>query len=206
MERDAFNADEKEKLHPAVEQYREQVEKIASSVRHAASYTTADFSIFFIVVLAIGAYFHETYFGYTLGAMAFWVVLQLVVYVSNDDFQNDLFWGMLGMLGHLAFTLTFGNDAQCLFGLLDRVKWHLVRWTLTWPFSMLYTLTKDPLVILTDVLHEWSRARYVSVIQAALSTSSANTVCSWLFHCRVCVDACEAVCRGVAGRIAPRTR
>jgi hypothetical protein len=59
------------------------------------------------------------------------------------------------------------GDTGCLLSFVYDIKWLIVQWMLTWPMSMVYTLSRDPLRIATDLLFEWSQQRYASIIAHA---------------------------------------
>jgi len=132
--------------------------------------------------------------------MGLWLALQVAGNVLDEDFRDNLFWGILGTVGNLVLYVLIGHawsyvklyidisqrhlseplmaeltkcgDAECFFQFLLSSKLLLAQWTLTWPMSMLYTLTRDPLTIFTNLLFKWSQERYVWIIQSALGTSS----------------------------------
>lgn len=85
--------------------------------------------------------------------------------------------------GHLPMDLTkqvqtclsANGENGCFVKFLFDIKWLIVRWMLTWPVSMAYTLSRDPLRIATDLAFEWSRLRYIYIIQHALSHKPGDT-------------------------------
>jgi hypothetical protein len=60
-------------------------------------------------------------------------------------------------------------DAPCVGPLLFDMKWMMVRWMTTWPVSMAYTLTRDPLNILTDLIYRSLRHRYFTIMVSGLA-------------------------------------
>jgi hypothetical protein len=179
---------------------------------HIASFTSPGFSLFFILFFVVIAIFHENYSAQTSVAIACWFLIQLVSYVLREDFSNELFWNILGLLGSVLVYVLVGHlwsyaklyvdlwqkhldpiminkfrtcastpvGDGCMLPLLLEMKWHIVHSTLTWPVSMIHTLSRDPLRILTDMLFEASRARYMAVIRSALDTTPNESSASWI--------------------------
>ncbi len=56
----------------------------------------------------------------------------------------------------------------CFYDFFGKIKWYIVKWILTWPFSLAYTLSRDPLKIATDTIVRLSEQRYIAIIQSAL--------------------------------------
>lgn len=181
---------------------------------YAASYTEPNVSLVFIALLAAGAFFHEQYFSQTMIAMGLWFLIQFVNSLLTEDYQTTLFWSIFGTIWHLAIYIGIGHvwsyaklwieirqkhlpaevmtqlasceDFSCFANFLLTMKWSLGQWTLTWPMSALYTLSRDPLHIATNLLFEWSQRRYIAIIQSALGTQPANGwTLGWMFLCIV---------------------
>lgn len=194
---------------PKVEGYEDDVrvefdllETSAKVVRTAATYTAPNMSLVFVGLLAVGAFFHESHFLPTGIGMGLWLLLQLLGSALDEDFRSDLFWGVIGTLGHLVLYIVIGhvwsyvklyvdisqrhlseplmaqvsacNDGECVLKFVWSIKLLIAQWTLTWPMSVLYTLTRDPLTIFTNLLFKWSQARYTWIIQSALGRSSTS--------------------------------
>lgn len=81
----------------------------AEIVRTFATYTAPDFSLVFIAFFIALTYFHESHFAYTGVVVGLWIALQLVSYVIKEDFRNDLFWSIFGLIGNLIFYLFIGH-------------------------------------------------------------------------------------------------
>jgi hypothetical protein len=175
-------------------------DEVKASVRTVAEYTAPRFSLFFVAILALGAFFNESHAFPTAIGMLLWFVIQTAGSVLDDDYRNDIFWSILGTFGHLLLYVLFGHvwsyfklyidisqshldeafmltlksceDTSCFIAALLSIKTLIAQWTLTWPMSMLYTLTRDPLTILTNLLYRKSQERYAQVVRTALGTSS----------------------------------
>lgn len=65
--------------------------------------------------------------------------------------------------------------------LLSKLKWNVVFWITNWPFSLAYTLARDPLKIATDTIYAFGQKRYISIIKAALETESGTHSSSPLY-------------------------
>ncbi len=186
----------------------------AELINEAASFTSPGFTLFFVLFFVVIAIFHENYSAQTSVAIACWFLIQLVSYVLREDFSNELFWNILGLLGSVFVYIFIGHlwsyaklyvdlwqrhldpsmitkfrtcastpvGDGCMIPLLLEMKWHIVHSTLTWPVSMIHTLSRDPLRIMLDMLFEASRARYMAVIRSALDTSISeqNSSSSWV--------------------------
>lgn len=163
-------------------------------------YTSPDFSLTFIVLFILITYFHESHFTFTGIAVCIWIIIQCISFVIKEDFRNDLFWSIFGLVGNLIFYLFIGylwslaklyldilqghldplliskirtciseqGEAGCVFSFLSEMKWCIVQWMVTWPVSIAYTITRDPFKLITDVIFEMSRKRYLAIISAAL--------------------------------------
>lgn len=71
--------------------------------------------------------------------------------------------------------------ASCFMNQLLEHKWLLSNWMLTWPISAVYTLSRDPLQLITDVAFEWSKERYVYIITSALSADTSDIHIGFIF-------------------------
>lgn len=69
---------------------------------------TALFSWIWFVLIALGIFFHESHFWETTTIMAIWFVIQIIGNVLDDDFQTDLFWGVIGIVFRVLFYLVGG--------------------------------------------------------------------------------------------------
>lgn len=212
---------DKEEL-PTLEQLREQRDAVyagvSDSIQEFASWTRPDLSVTFILFFLALAYFHESHFGAVGSVLVTWSLLQVTALsMHNDEFKNNLFWNLFGLLGNVAFYLFIGycwsmiklyveiwqghvapvvmNQIRtcisdegtngCVYDVLLKFKWDIVRWMTTWPVSMFYTLSRDPLRIFTDAIFMWSERRYMRIITAAVqafdhtSGSSDSSVLLW---------------------------
>lgn len=77
------------------------------------------------------------------------------------------------------------DETGCVIPLLLEMKWMIVRWMTTWPVSLAYTLSRDPLHIVTELIYTWSRQRYFAIMASAIkahdlaSSSSETPETSW---------------------------
>lgn len=184
----------------------EQPVQVMEVLQAAAQYTSPDLSIAFVAFFAILAYFHESYNTYTSIAILLWLVLQVASHAVKEDFRNDLFWSILGLLGNFVFYLFIGygwsmaklyidvyrghlpvplmlsiqtclgetGKPGCIVDVLFQLKWHIVGWMTMWPISVAYTLSRDPLRIITDLIFEWSKRRYRLILVAALAAHNGS--------------------------------
>lgn len=175
----------------------EQLQGFVPMVEAAAQFTAPDLSLPFLAFFALLTYCHETYYTQTILLLVAWTILQVVSVALTDDFRMNLFWNVFALLGNLLFYLLIGycwsmlklyvdiwqghmpaelmtrirtSIASGAFGsvLLD-LKWTIIRWMITWPASVLYTFSRDPLRIITELLFEWSKQRYAYIISTALA-------------------------------------
>lgn len=149
-----------------------------------------------IVVTAL----HETDARIAVGLIVPWILIQLFSYTTTQYFRNDLFWGILGLVGNVAFYLFVGhmwsyaklyieisqerialdcNSSDCILSFLDKYKWLIANWTIQWPASILFTLANDPFRAITNTLFKWSRQRYIWIISSALSNQSSEISIHW---------------------------
>lgn len=174
----------------------EEREGLLPAVEALAQYTAPDFSLFFLGFFLLVTYCHETYYTQSIAVIAAWAVLQVLSQSLSDDFRTHLFWNIFALAGNLIFYLFIGycwsmlklyvdiwqghmdpelmerirtSLASGAFGsvLLD-MKWTIMRWMITWPASMVYTFSRDPLRIITELLFEWSKQRWIYIISLAI--------------------------------------
>jgi hypothetical protein len=158
-------------------------------VKQISEYTAPDLSIGFIAFLIAVTALHETDARIAVGLIVPWILIQLFTYTTTQYFRNDLFWGILGLVGNVAFYLFVGhmwsyaklyieisqerivldcNSSECILGFLDKYKWLIANWTIQWPASILFTLANDPFRAITNTLFKWSRQRYICPIQSII--------------------------------------
>ena len=171
-------------------------EELVPAVKAVATYTAPDFSLFFIAFFALVTYCHETYYLQSIVLIGAWAALQMVSLGLEEDFQSNLFWNAFALLGNLLFYLLLGYCWSMVKLYLDiwqghlspalmnsirtslangaigtvllEMKWNIMRWMITWPASLVYTMSRDPLRIITELLFEWSKQRYIYIISSAL--------------------------------------
>ncbi len=78
------------------------------TVNTIASHTAPDFSLIFIALFVLLAYFHESHFAYAAIVIVAWFAVQLTASVSKEDFRNDLFWSVFSLIGNFIFYLVIG--------------------------------------------------------------------------------------------------
>lgn len=110
----------------------------------------------------------------------FWNVFSLLGYVAFY-----LFCGSLVSMGKLYLDVRFSHldphliarirscvttegETGCVVPLLFDMKWMLVRWMTTWPITVVHTLSRDPLRIVTDLIFQWTRQRYFWIMSSAI--------------------------------------
>lgn len=64
----------------------------------------------------------------------------------------------------------------CTIQILGELKWYVVKWITTWPFSLAYTLSRDPLKIATDAIYEFGKQRYIYIIKSAISSGNQTII------------------------------
>jgi hypothetical protein len=171
-------------------------ESLIPSVEAVAQYTAPDLSLFFLAFFALITYCHEAYYAQTIIVLAVWAAIQVLSQALTDDFRTNLFWNVFALLGNLLFYLFIGYcwsmlklymdiwqghlpDAMmerirvsvangAIGAVLLEMKWSIMRWMITWPASVVYTFSRDPLRIVTELLFEWSKQRYMYIISTAL--------------------------------------
>jgi hypothetical protein len=169
-------------------------------VKQISEYTAPDLSIGFIAFLITVTALHETDARIAVGLIVPWILIQLFTYTTTQYFRNDLFWGILGLVGNVAFYLFVGhmwsyaklyieisqerivldcNSSDCILEFLDKYKWLIANWTIQWPASILFTLANDPFRAITNTLFKWSRQRYIWIISSALSNQSSEISIHW---------------------------
>lgn len=109
----------------------------------------------------------------------FWNVFSLLGNVVFYLFLGYL-WSMVKLYldvwqGHLdpaliarIRTCVSTDESGCVVPLLLDMKWMIVRWMTTWPASLAYTLSRDPLHIITELIYTWSRQRYFAIMASAI--------------------------------------
>jgi len=170
---------------------------VVPAVEALATYTAPDLSLPFLALFALVTYCHEQYYAQTVAIIVAWVALQVASQALSDDFRINLFWNVFALLGNLIFYLLIGycwsmlklyvdiwqghmppelmeriraSIASGAFGsLLLEMKWIIMRFMITWPASVVYTFSRDPLRIISELLFEWSKQRYIAIISLALA-------------------------------------
>jgi hypothetical protein len=70
--------------------------------------TFPNLSITFFTFFVIVTYFHNDYPWIVGVFMSMWTALQVFDYVTNEDFQSDLFWNWFSLAGNAIFYLILG--------------------------------------------------------------------------------------------------
>ena len=117
--------------------------------------------IFWSLVSALGNVVLYLFIGYL------WTHAKLYLDVWQGHLPTDL-------TKQVQTCLSDNGENGCFVKFLLDIKWLIVRWMLTWPVSMAYTLSRDPLRIATDLAFEWSHQRYLFIIKYALSHSPGD--------------------------------
>lgn len=199
---------EPQKEHVAIPLEREP-DVFVPTVEALARYTAPDLSLFFLAFFALLTYCHETYYAQSVVVIAVWAVLQMLSLALAEDFQTNIFWNAFALAGNILFYLLIGVCWSMLklyvdlwqhhmsAELMERIrqsiasddfdsvliemKWTIMRWMITWPASLVYTLSRDPLRIVTELLFEWSKQRYIYIISMALQhhDQQARVPVSW---------------------------
>jgi hypothetical protein len=104
-----------------------------------------------------------------LGNLAFYLFIGYVW--THAKLYLDVWQGYIPIKegGILEACLSDDGPDGCFVSFLLNIKWLIVRWMLTWPISMVYTLTRDPFRIATDLAFEWSKRRYLYIIKHAMA-------------------------------------
>lgn len=166
----------------------------ATVLRKGADYT-APLSIGFFVLLFVGAYFHESNFMETGIIMLAWLVLQIVGSAFDDDFRDNLLWGIISIALRIVFYI-FSGVIWSLFKIRfpslvgqipDAVKTEfaactvfkckfyallplLVPWTMTWPMNMIRTFSNKPLEKIAELFLSFTGTYFVTAFENLLST------------------------------------
>lgn len=175
-------------------------------VKRIADATAPDFSVLFLAAFLVIAYIHESKPEISGTIIVFWLLVQLFGSIVRKEFQNDLFWKVIGLFGNLFLYLLIGycwsmvklyidiwqdhiplelvnqirectsanGEEGCIFEFIGQMKWFIVRWMTHWPVSVIYTLSRDPLRIFTDMLIHWSEKRYLLIAAAAVRALDAK--------------------------------
>jgi len=117
--------------------------------------------LFWNIVGALGNVVFYLIIGYV------WTFVKLYLDVWQGHLPTDLADQLQACMGG-------SGKTGCIFVFLGNVKWLIVHWMLTWPVSMTYTLSRDPLRIAIDLAFELSRQRYIRVLKHAFSTHSMD--------------------------------
>lgn len=178
--------------------------------KKAIEYTTPDFSLVFIVMIALGSFFHESHATATISVIAGWFILQFIGNVVDEDFKQDLFWNIIKSLSNVFLYLFIGHvwsyiklyidlsqgylgpeltEAANKMDALDfvwEIKHLIAYWTVNWPLSICYTLTRDPFTIITNLVIRWTQHKYEWIIRSALQINGTphqtdNYIILWYF-------------------------
>lgn len=189
------------------------------TTREVAGATAPDFSLIFFTMFSLAAYLHESHPWHVGVVISGWLLLQCFMYVTDEDFQSDIFWNSFSLAGYFIMYLLFGiiwslcklyldvwqkqmpdtlhaailvctSDAGkvgCTMELLNKMKWRLMQSATAFPISIVYTLSRDPLRLLNNVLFDTFANTYASVMSSAaaafrakqLADAATNTATSW---------------------------
>ncbi len=78
------------------------------------------------------------------------------------------------LMSKIRMCVSDAGKPGCVVSFMFEIKWKIVHWLTTWPISMAYTISRDPLRIMTDLIFEWSRQRYLAIITAALRAHDSS--------------------------------
>ena len=175
------------------------LEVTANVVRASADYTAPVKSYGFFILLAIGAYFHESHFMTTGIVLTVWGVIQILGSALDEDFQTDLFWGIVGIASRVLMYVVVGIvwvvvkvNSDVLTG---PVSAHLMsafnacatpaekfavmlplmtQWTLTWPMNMVHVFTRNPLQAITASLLRMGETYFIAAFESLFDPVAAK--------------------------------
>jgi hypothetical protein len=113
-----------------------------------------------------------------------WSLIKLYLEIWQGNYAAEL----AQCANSSAFGAGVGAAGDCIFDFVLSQKWQIARWTLTWPVSLIATLSRDPLRVFTDCVFEWSKQRYVWIVTSALSAEGVGVSFLWIL-CGVLVYA-----------------
>jgi hypothetical protein len=123
-------------------------------------------NLFWSILRLIGNFAFYLFLGYL------WSLVKLYL----DVWQGHLPAAQIAQMKHC---VSAAGQPGCIIDIILTLKWNIVQWMITWPVSMTYSLCRDPVRIVTDLLFEWSQKRYAAIISAALSADSVNELSWW---------------------------
>jgi hypothetical protein len=170
---------------------------VSDYLEDVISWTYPSFSFSFLVLFVALTLFHESFSRETLFAIGIWTALQIGSSAVKPDFRNDLFWNIMSLIGRVLLYLFIGHlwsyvkffiniwqghaseslltslraceVHTCFTDILLTQKASIAHWTITWPMSMIHTMTRDPLRIVTDLLFHWSQQRMFHLARLAVT-------------------------------------
>jgi len=133
---------------------------------------------FQLVVYVINEDFRADVFWNTcslLGHFCFYLILGLLWSFAKlylDVWQNYL---PKREMSSIITCVSHDGKSGCAMEFLLVIKWRIVRTMLAWPVSLIYTLSRDPLKILTDLLFDTFSGYYLRILQSAVAANQAHS-------------------------------
>lgn len=159
--------------------FHEEYPRIVTSV-------IAVWAAFQTATYVLDEHFREDVFWNTfslVGYFLFYLILG-VIWSFTKLYLNILF-KHLPTKELLVLDKCFGDNGsdKCAVSFLFTIKWRIVRTMIVWPISILHTLSKDPLRIITDLVFQTLSKYYVQVLRSAVQAQHNNIQpeASW-FH------------------------
>ena len=175
----------------------------ASIFHRATAWTAPEFSLAFIVLFGLATWLHKVKFSVTAVGALCWLGLQISASVSRNQGHVDV-WYFLGLLGNLVYYLVLGavwagfklyidirqdavpqavklaliqcpdRNVDCILSTLPPLVPDIVQNMVSWPLSIAYTITSDPLAIIGKFAYGNLRRHFAYIVVLALANNDGE--------------------------------
>lgn len=168
--------------------------------------TAPGFSFAFVALFIFATAMHKIKFSATAIGVLCWVIMQVASSVSRDQQHADV-WYFLGLLGNLVYFLLIGvgwsilklyidirqgdipkavmagfagcnRSIDCILANIPPLVPDIVQNIVSWPLSIAYTVTSDPLAIIGKFAYGNLRRHFANIVILALASNEGEAILS----------------------------
>jgi hypothetical protein len=201
-----FDSDGEEKKEESIKDfsYRSASPWIPDTVWSAVDLTAPGMSFVFIALFVFATAMHKIKFSITAVGVVCWLALQIAGSVSRDQQHVDV-WYVLSLLGNLVYYLVLGvawaicklyidirqgavpeavlagfakcaGNLDCILSNIPPLVPEIVQNIVSWPMSIAYTITSDPLAIIGKFAYGNLRRHFAGVVVLALANNNGESI------------------------------
>jgi hypothetical protein len=176
----------------------------ASAIHAAAAYTTPFETLGFYILLAIGAYFHESYFVSTLIIVALYCAVQWFDSFAEEDYKTTFFRaitevfirafiylgaGIVWVVIKVQFSILIGPIQESIKLQFDAANGTsekmtvilpiICQWTVTWPMNLIHSITRNRLVVILETVLRFGEEYFVVAFESAFNSTATPASAMW---------------------------